>query len=302
MLRQRAEIIAAIRAFFADRGVLEVETPVLARYGVTDPHLESLQLADGAFLQTSPEFAMKRLLAAGSGSIYQLGKAFRADECGRRHNPEFTLLEWYRTGFDHDQLMAEVGELLQQILPCSGYDTYSYQALFEQQLAVDPLRASAAELEQLARSRIDIQMDSARADDWLDLLFAELIEPQLGWQRPAFVTDYPASMAALARLGQNERGDRVARRFEVFVRGVELGNGYHELTDPLEQQRRFDQDNRLRQQLGRPVREADPDLLAALQAGLPDCAGVALGVDRLVMLALGKHSLAEVMAFPWPRP
>ena len=308
-LKQRAAIIAAVRRFFADRNVLEVETPLLARHSVTDPHMAAIATdnpltASGPlqqtrfYLQTSPEYMMKRLLAAGAGAIYQIGKAFRGGEQSRRHNPEFSLLEWYRPGFDHIQLMAEVEALVAGLLACAAdFDRLTYRQVFQRYLAIDPHTASTETLADLARTRIDVQMHSDNKDDWLNLLLAELIEPQLGIERPLFVYDYPASQAALAKIATDDRNTAIAQRFELYVGGIELANGYFELTDAAEQRRRFAQDRHMRARSGRPDIEADPYLLAAMDAGLPSCAGVALGIDRLVMLALGTDSVGDVLTF-----
>lgn len=316
-LRRRAAIVARLRAFFAERGVLEVETPALAAAAVTDLHLHSLSCrvdfrgeARDFYLQTSPEFAMKRLLAAGSGPIFQLCKSFRDGESGRLHNPEFTMLEWYRPGFDHHRLMDEMDQLLAAILATeasagSPFATrVPYGDAFAAVYGADPHAAGAAELAGLAAARgIEVvgYGPESSADDWLQLLFTHGVEPGLGRGRPTFVYDYPASQAALARVGLDERGRRVARRFEVYAEGLELANGFHELTDAAEQRRRFESDREERARRGLPLPPLDERLLAALEHGLPDCAGVALGVDRLVMLALGKTSLDEVIAFPAER-
>ena len=307
-LKQRAQLIANVRAFFAARNVLEVETPALARYSVTDPHMEVLTAehplgeASGFYLQTSPEYAMKRLLATGSGPIFQIAKAFRKGELGSRHNPEFTMLEWYRPGFDDHQLMDEIAELLVTLLGEEGRPLrQSYRQVFQQVLAIDPHEIDCRALEVLARQHIDIQMQSDDRDDWLNLLMAEVIEPALADGAPTFIYDYPASQAALAQVASDDQGVTVARRFELYMRGVELANGYLELLDAQEQRRRFAQEQQKRQQLNRPAVAADQYLLAALEAGMPACAGVALGLDRLVMLALGLDTIQDVMAFPADR-
>ena len=302
-LKQRAKILADIRHFFAGREVLEVETPLLAKYSVTDPHMDVISAEhpqgfdDHFFLQTSPEYAMKRLLAAGSGAIFQIAKAFRKGEQGSRHNPEFTMLEWYRPGFTDDELMTEVAELVERVLACKPCERISYRELFQQYLSIDPHKADCQTLEKLARNHLDCQMESDQRDDWLNLLLAEIIEPQLGIDAPVFVEAYPASQSALARVVKNKQGDWVAQRFELYYRGVELANGYYELTDVDELRRRFEQDQVLRKQLQRPYREADHYLLAAMAQGLPDCAGVALGLDRLIMMALGLARIEQVISF-----
>ncbi len=309
-LRRRAQLYADIRRFFATRDVLEVETPVLSQAAVTDPFLVPM-FTDYAgpgdlngkplFLQTSPEYPMKRLLAAGSGAIYQLAKVFRNGELGDRHNPEFTMLEWYRPGFDDARLMDEVAELVAGVLEMdpASIQRLSYRDAFLRYLDIDPFRASLAELQDLARQRLDLQFDDERRDSWLELLMSHLIEPHL--TMPTFIVDYPASQAALARVALDDEGNAVARRFELYVEGLELCNGYYELTDADEQRRRFEADSACRRQRQLPDHPADQRLLAALGAGMPDCAGVALGVDRLLMLACRSERLEQVLAFPLPR-
>jgi lysyl-tRNA synthetase class 2 len=304
VLLERARCLAWLRDFFRQHGVLEIETPLVSRFSVTDPHIDALAVvcaeADNhRYLQTSPEYAMKRLLAAGSGSIYQICKAFRAGESGGRHNPEFSMLEWYRVGFDHNALMAEVEALVCGYLGRSAAVHITYRELFQNHLGVDPLLASDDVLRTLARERVDTSFDAADRDTWLDLLLTELIEPKLAELGLVFIYDYPVTQAALARLGETSDGVQVAHRFELYVDGLELANGYHELCDPIEQRRRFARDNQVRVGLGKPAREADPSLLAALDAGMPDCAGVALGIDRLLMLKLGVESVHDVLTFDW---
>lgn len=302
-LRRRAAVIADIRHFFAARDVLEVETPLLCRYTVTDPHMPVISARNPCgrsgdyFLQTSPEYAMKRLLAAGSGAIFQISKAFRRGEISARHNPEFSMLEWYRPGFSLTQLMAEVEALVAAILSLEApARRWSYRQVFQRYLALDPFAATAAELELVARQCIDIQMQSDNADDWLDLLMATVIEPKLAAEGAVFIYNYPASQAALARREHDDDGILVGRRFELYVNGLELANGYDELTDAGEQAARFEAERcRLAQEEG--DRAADEFLLQALRSGLPEASGVALGLDRLLMLALGKTRIDEVQAF-----
>lgn len=314
-LRLRAELLAQIRAFFAARGVLEVETPALSAAAITHPHLTSFGTPYGGpgacygrtlYLHTSPEFPMKRLLAAGSGCIYQIARVFRDGEAGRRHNPEFTLLEWYRVGFDHHRLMAEVATLVTELLAgrlSLGESEYlSYRELFERELRFDPHRVGVAELAACAAAQqvpIPPGMPADDPDPWLDLLLTHCLEPRLGLGRLTFVHDYPASQAALAQLRPDDPA--VGERFELYLNGIELANGFHELGDATEQRQRFVEENIARQAVGLPVMPIDERLLAALEWGLPDCAGVALGFDRLVMLAAGASSLAEVLAFPVDR-
>jgi len=311
----RAELLARARAFFAARGVLEVETPALSAAAITDPHLASFRTVYSGpgprhgrtlYLHTSPEFPMKRLLAAGSGCIYQIARVFRDGEAGHRHNPEFTLLEWYRVGFDHHRLMDEVAELVTELLAgrlaLADPERLSYRQLFQRHLNLDPHRASVVELAACAETRgmpIPPGMPTDQTDPWLDLLLTHWIEPRLEPGRLIFVYDYPVSQAALARLRPGD--PPVGERFELYVNGLELANGFHELGDADEQRRRFEMENAARRTQGLPVMPIDEKLLLAIEAGLPDCAGVALGFDRLVMLAAGKASLAEVLAFPWDR-
>ncbi|PAU87630.1 elongation factor P lysine(34) lysyltransferase [Pseudomonas sp. WN033] len=306
-LRQRAAIIDQIRAFFRQREVLEVETPSLSAAAVSDPHLfpfvcdyvpEGGGSAQPLYLHTSPEYPMKRLLAAGSGPIWQLARVFRNGESGRRHNPEFSMLEWYRPGFDHHQLMGEVDELVRQILGSVPARRVTYAALFVQQLGVDIHTCQQEELVALGRSRCSFDGELDR-DGWLNLLFSHCIEPTL--IEPTLVYAFPASQAALARVVEGDDQVPSAARFELFIDGMELANGYYELSDADEQLRRFETDQLQRQSLGRPVLPIDLHLVDALRSGLPDCAGVALGVDRLVMLALGASRIDEVVAFTLER-
>ncbi len=303
-LKRRAEVLSTVRQFFSDRGLLEVETPLLCASTIPEPAIESLHTHYGRparrlFLQTSPEFAMKRLLAAGSGPIYQICKAFRDGEAGHRHNPEFSLLEWYRPSWDHHRLMDEVSELITAVLGLPAAERITYGELFERHLAVDPHTASLHELRQ-ATSRADLgELPDLDRDGLLDLLIASVIEPHLGQERPTFVHDYPASQAALAIVRPGPPA--VAERFELFVAGLELANGFHELTDAGEQRRRFEAERQERRAAGQEDVEPDELLLAALAHGLPPCAGVALGIDRLVMLASGADDIRQVLTFPTER-
>ena len=312
VLAARARVLAAIRGFFAEAGVLEVETPALSFAGSTDPALASLSTRytgpaapHGAtlWLQTSPEFAMKRLLAAGSGSIWQLCKVFRDGERGSRHNPEFSLLEWYRPGLAMEALIDEVTALLRRVLGGDlREERLTYAAAFARALGIDPHRATVETLQAVAVTAGIAAVECLRLADrdaWLDLLMTHGVEPALGADGITVVLDYPPSQAALARVRLGEQP--VAERFEVYVRGVELANGFHELADAAEQRRRFEADNMRRRSAGLPEVPIDERLLAALEAGLPDCCGVALGVDRLVMLATGAQRIDEVVAFPLER-
>ncbi|MCM2678427.1 elongation factor P--(R)-beta-lysine ligase [Echinimonas agarilytica] len=305
MLRARAALLRCIRNFFAERNVLEVETPALSQASVTDPHLHTFQTQfaspessdeQSLYLMTSPEFHMKRLLCSGSGCIYQIGKAFRNEEQGRFHNPEFTMLEWYRVGFDHHQLMDDMEALLVLILECGQCDRITYQQAFMQTLDVDPLSASLTELAQSAPdSCTDLAAIETDRDTLLQLLFSMGVEPHIGLHSPVFVYDFPASQAALARINQQDK--RVADRFEVYFKGIELANGFYELADAAEQLQRFRVDNQTRVGMGLAEAPIDGLFLQALEKGLPDCSGVALGIDRLLMLQQSKQSIAEVMAF-----
>ncbi|WJG21390.1 elongation factor P--(R)-beta-lysine ligase [Vibrio furnissii] len=309
-LKQRAALLSRIRQFFAERDVLEVDTPAMSHATVTDVHLHTFQTqfvgpgyATGRHLHlmTSPEFHMKRLLAAGSGSIYQMAKAFRNEENGRYHNPEFTMLEWYRVGFDHHDLMDEMDALLQMTLQTGASERLTYQQAFLTVLGVCPLEGSMAELKQAAASLglSDIAEPETDRDTLLQLLFSMGVEGNIGQHVPAFVYDFPASQAALAKINPNDA--RVADRFEVYFKGIELANGFHELDNPREQLARFEADNAKRIAMGLAPQPIDYHLIAALEAGLPACAGVALGIDRLIMLALGEDHIDKVTAFPFPR-
>jgi elongation factor P--(R)-beta-lysine ligase len=304
-LTSRARLLARVRAFFAERGVLEVETPVLSHATVTDVHLHSLQtriagFSEPFYLQTSPEYAMKRLLSAGSGDIYQIARVFRDEESGRHHNPEFTLLEWYRTGFDHERLMDEVEQLLGELLGPrldSPAERLSYREAFRRILDLDPFAADDAAVLDTARRLVHVDLGDHEREAALDLLMGAIVGPALGVGRITFVTAYPANQAALARLIPGS-SPPVAARFEAYVAGIELCNGFHELSDAAEQRRRFVADRAARRARGLPEPPIDERLLAALEAGIPDCAGVALGLDRVLMLAEGASDLAEVLAFP----
>ncbi len=301
-LRARATLLADIRQFFSERDVLEVEVPVLAETTATDLHIDSFSVDGGGvqgFLQTSPEFFMKRLLAAGSGAIYSLGKVFRAGEQGRRHNIEFTLLEWYRPGWDAGQLMAEVAELVVGLMsgdmPVSYLD---YGQQFEINAGLNPHLADLSQIQSLASRLSGANFGDQGRATCLDLIFSLRVEPSLP-DGLVFINDFPACQAALARLEKNADGTLVARRFEAFLNRVELANGYFELTDSVEQRSRFLADNALRKAAGKSELPVDKKLLAALAAGMPSAAGVALGVDRLLMQKLGINDIAGVLAFPF---
>jgi elongation factor P--(R)-beta-lysine ligase len=304
-LERRAHMLAGVRRFFADRNVLEVETPSVVNAPVTDVHIDSARVtlsnAQPYFLHTSPEYAMKRLLAAGSGDIYQVCHVVRGFERGRIHNCEFTLIEWYRTGFSLARLMHEVEELVRALLGAASLpaERLTYAEAFQQHLQLDPFTASDSQLAAAAR-RFGYQSAAvASRDEWLEFLVGTQVGPKLGLGRLSFLHGYPASQAALARLDPDD--PRAALRFELYHQGVELANGFHELATAAEQRRRFEADQAQRRRLGLPSYPLDERLLAALQAGLPDCAGVALGFDRLVMLATQARSIDEVLTFPTER-
>ncbi len=311
-LQLRAKMLASIRQFFTDKNILEVETPVLGQHIGTDPHLDFFDVSNvqrknqTMFLQTSPEFAMKRLLAAGSGSIYQICKAFRKEEQGALHNPEFSLLEWYRIDFDIYNLMDEVTLLLKTVLThldlSKTIEKVSYQEIFRRYTGVDPLTASIEQFTSCAKNHGFMEATAICEDNfsvWLDFMFSHLVQPNLGYEALCFVYHYPASQSALARINLSD--PRVADRFEVFVQGVELANGFHELQDPVEQERRFDQENALRLDKNLLTVQKDNRLLDALKSGLPNCSGVALGLDRLLMLICGTATIDAVLAFPFDR-
>jgi lysyl-tRNA synthetase class 2 len=312
-LRLRAQLLAFVRQFFSKRGVLEVETPLLCHTTGTDPLLEFfasdyrfIPQLQTFYLQTSPEFAMKRLLAAGSGSIYQICKAFRNGESGRFHNPEFTMLEWYRVDFDLVQLMDEVGELISTILepifPDKTVEKISYAELFQQQTGLNPLVFSLPAYQAYAQSHGFPEACDLCGNDhtlWLDFLFSFKVQPALGLQSVCLVYGYPAVLSSLARV--NAENPAVTDRFEVFVKGLELGNGFYELADSREQERRFDAENSERKTKGLPLVKKDEYLLAALESGLPDCSGVAIGLDRLLMLLDGSQAIDDILTFPIAR-
>ena len=304
-LRFRAASLRAIREFFHDRAVLEVETPLLSPTGAVDQWIDSFQVRSSLrreplWLSTSPEFHMKRLLAAGSGPIWQMGKAFRDEGSGRQHNPEFTLLDWYRPGWDLRELCREVEDLARAVAPAFAAARWvSYREAFQERAGVDPFRDPVDKIRQAAEEFSPVLPAIARddRDGWLDLLMVSRVEPGLGDPQPIFLWGYPPSRAALAKLGE-ENGVPVALRAELYWKGVELSNGYDELVDPEEQLSRFQSETRARQALGKPTPPIDHALLEALRAGMPAGSGVALGVDRLVALAYGANAIGEVLAFP----
>jgi lysyl-tRNA synthetase class 2 len=312
-LRLRARLNAAIRAFFAQRGVLEVETPVFSRGGNTEPNIASFQLefsgrTDGAprtrWLRTSPEYPLKRLLAAGTGDCYELGRVFRDGEAGGRHNPEFTMLEWYRVGWDHRRLAEEAAELVRAALALVGrgarLEQVSYRDLYRSRLGIDPFLAPDDEL-RATLGDVVVDPEGLVRDDWLDLLMTHRLQPGFDPSVMLVVHGWPATQCALARLRRGDDGIAVAERFELYLGPVELANGYHELADAAEQRARFGRDLAVRGDRGAPQPPLDEAFLAALAHGLPECAGVALGVDRLLMAMLGTDRIADVLAFDFAR-
>lgn len=308
-LKQRAKFIKDIRSFFETRHILEVETPLLAPHTVTEPSIQSIPAQLSLFsrvekypelfyLQTSPEYAMKRLLASGSGDIFQLCKAFRQEEIGKIHQPEFTILEWYRIGFTDFDLMKEVDEFLQMVADAPPCDFVSYQELFLTDLACDPHQATLTQLQKIAKNAGFSWENSStpwNRDDYLQALMSICIEPHLGKSKPICIYDFPASQAALARLDEHQ--PHLAKRFEFYWKGLELANGFYELNDAQKQRQRFLDNNQKRAELGLPQMAIDEYLLQALEQGLPDCAGVALGVDRLFMILTGCERIQEVVSF-----
>ena len=314
-LKERATLLRAVRQYFDGCGVMEVETPMLSSNATVDIYINSFStefepIGGGPvqtyYLHTSPEFPMKRLLAAGSGDIYSLGRVFRNGEAGGRHNPEFTMLEWYRVGMDQQRMMDDVSSLLSSICNFSEVRRCSYGELFEEYLGVNPYTVDTSELDQLVQKKVDESLTGLERNDCLDLLFSKYIEPYLGGVNKntlegVFVCDYPADMSALARLRVNEQGLEVAARFELFVKGIELANGYHELLDANEQEKRFKAEQKKRQNRGFDIYPYDKRMVQALAHGMPDCAGVAMGVDRLLMLMMNTKAIGDVLAFEFMR-
>lgn len=304
-LRLRARVNAAIRGFFAERGVLEVETPILSAAGNTEPNIDSFTTTFSGhvsagprlrWLRTSPEYPLKRLLAAGLGDCYELGRVFRNGEAGGRHNPEFSMLEWYRVGWDHHRLIEETVSLVRQLLALvdrqARVDVLTYRELFQRHVGVDPFTASLQQL-QAPLAGIQIDGEGLSRDDWLDLLMTHRIQPAFSRQVLTVVHDWPASQAALARIRPGE--PPLAERFELYLGQYELANGYHELNDAAEQRARFARDHAVRSERGAVLPPVDQALLASLDA-LPACAGVAVGVDRLLMCLLDTAAIADVLA------
>ncbi|HVT63229.1 MAG TPA: elongation factor P--(R)-beta-lysine ligase [Legionellaceae bacterium] len=302
-LRQRSQCMAMIRSFFNERGYLEVETPIMARFGITDVYLSNIQATFRGreyALQTSPEYHMKRLLAAGSGPIFQLARVFRDDELGRWHNPEFTLLEWYQLNIDHHALLEEVDALLHTLMACEPIQKCRYQELFQTICDIDPMHTTWQSLKScVERYGLGSVLDPEEhdLDQYLFLLMTHVIEPALAQESsPIAILDFPASQASLARV---ENG--YAARFEIYYKGVELANGFYELTDAALQAQRFKEDNQIRLAQGKKTVTVDGYLLSALTHGLPNCSGVALGVDRLLALAHGQNDISSCLAFDFSR-
>ncbi len=320
VLQKRAWLLSSIRSFFNEQGVLEVETPLLGQAVGTDPNLgffsthflptqglePGISKTQSCYLQTSPEFAMKRLLAAGSGSIFQICKAFRNEELGRFHNPEFTILEWYRLGFDLEQLMDDIELLFDRLFTKTmglvEPDRFTYEEVFYQYTGLNVLYVSISDFERCAESNRYTEAKSIcneSRSDWLDFLFSHMVQPQLGRERLTLIYDFPTCQASLARIRSDE--PEVAERVEVFFRGVELANGFNELTNSEEQERRFDLELAERKQKGLTLPPKDEHFLSALKAGLPACSGVAVGLDRILMLMMDSETINDVLAFPFTR-
>jgi lysyl-tRNA synthetase class 2 len=290
-------MLAKVRAFFAERNVLEVDTPILSHAAPIATHIDVLSIdrPEKAYLSTSAEYAMKRLLAEGSGDIYQLSHVFRSEEAGRLHNPEFTMIEWYRVGVSFQFLIDETLELIRMFLGDIPVQTHTYTGVFKQFAGIDPRTATASDLKAIAEQH-HLLSDSWDKETLLHFLLAFLIEPQLAGLH--VIRDFPREQAALAQLYQTEEG-WVAERFEAYFNGIELANGFHELTDPVEQRQRFIDDNLERQRRGKEQLPIDENFLSALEQGLPDSCGVAVGFDRLLMLQMNKNSLKEILPYPW---
>jgi len=299
-LKSRAELLSNIRQFFQAAGIMEVDVPVLSEAGVTDVNIDCIQAqvcGETQYLQSSPEYYMKRLLASGLSSIYYLGKAFRNDEFGRRHQPEFTMLEWYRSGWDEHQLINEVTALLQHLgLDSGSPQIIRYEELFEQITGLNSHQTPLSDIQVFASNLAGNDFSGESRSTCLDLIFSIAVEPNLS-EGLVFVYDYPACQSALAQLGRDSQGNTAARRFEAYLNGMELANGYYELVDSVELKSRFDADIALRQAAGKSPMMEDQALLAAMESGLPSCAGVALGVDRLLMQLLNIDDISQVLAF-----
>lgn len=306
LIKLRAETYIKIRQFMAERNILEVETPVLSHATVTDMQLNSFRSEYSSpqsnsgkilYLQTSPEYAMKRLLASGTGAIYQISRVFRNEEQGKYHNPEFTMLEWYQPGYGHHQLMQELESFL-NLFAMNHCEKISYGEIFLEHTGLDPHTCDTNELKSMAQQH-GLSTTIEERSVLLDFIFSDKISSTLGDTRPLFVYDYPACQSALAKLSNTT--PEVAERFELFINGMEIANGFHELTDADEQLARFEQDLTLRKKENRPDLPIDHLFLDALKQGLPDCAGVAVGIDRLLMVITGTNDIREVLGFPIER-
>ena len=310
-LKERAGLYKNIRSYFYRENVMEVETPMLSDAATPDVYIDSFQCdfkpiggdcSQPRYLHTSPEFAMKRLLAAGSGDIYSMGRVFRNGEVSNRHSPEFTLLEWYRLGIDEHKLMDDITCLLNYINPSITVARYSYKHIFQELVGINPHTISFDNLKILAEKKIDPQLKILERNDYLDLLFSKVIETALSAEvsnslSGVFIYDYPAGMSALAKINSDKDGYEVAARFELFLNGIEIANGYHELIDSHELLNRFKAEQHKREHRKFPIYPLDHRLLDALKHGIPDCAGVALGIDRLLMLMLKTNEISDVLAF-----
>ncbi len=321
LIRKRARMLQAVRAFFDTRDVLELETPLIASAAATDPHLDSIRVLDGDkpfYLNTSPEYCMKRFVSEHRCSVFQICKSFRMGESGPHHNPEFTMLEWYRVGFSLEQLMDEVEALIQHVLgslgkPPAPTRRISYQQLFFDVTGLNPHQCAIEQLADFARHyQFDIPAGMSEANatglkatleknDWLDWLMSTVVVDSLPDGQLTTIYDYPESQCAMAKLAANEQGEMVARRFECYLGKLELANGYDELLDYGEQRQRFELDNNKRHIIGKPLVQYDRLILQALDHGMPDCAGVAVGLDRLLMVIAGEDALAKVMSYSWER-
>jgi len=309
-IKQRAQLLNSIRMFFNARSALEVETPLLCQYAPTMPYIDPIAVDIHAkkstrFLQSSPEYAMKRLLAYGSGDIFQICKAFRGQEQGVLHNPEFTMLEWYRLNFDHHQLMQEVIELLQFCEINYSIIKKTYREIFYKYLKLDPVLADVATLQQCIYDNINLSPQgerftkSASKQDCQEMLFSHMVESNLEHNTIWVIYNYPKEQAALAKIISDNDNIEVAARFEVYINGLELANGFYELADPVLQRQRFMEDQHIRAKLNKPSLDIDPYFMRALEHGLPRCSGIALGVDRLLMVKLKAVSIEQVISFPW---
>jgi lysyl-tRNA synthetase class 2 len=304
VLEQRSALLRRLREFFYERGFIEVETPLLASDVIPELHIEPIETQCGSFLQASPELHMKRVLAAGAKAIFQVTRSFRAGERGRLHNPEFTIVEWYRVGDDLQAGMNLLDELVQSLMVVPPAQRSTYAEIFQRAAAICPHTATSAQLAAAVESAgfaLPTGMHQADSDEWLNFLLATLVEPELGRKRPEIVYHYPASQASLAKVVASSSGYDVAERFELYYRGIELANGFHELTDASELRRRFESVNAARLASSSRALPLPEQLLAALNHGLPDCTGCALGFDRLAMLSTGAASIDDVMTFPSTR-